>query len=104
MGEFEKTWSEHFLNYAVAIAKIYKNNPEEILCCLCFDSVIGSLNETYMVLIKNNELLKIEEIEQHEKIKLWEQAKKYSNKREKCKIISRCIYLLEELTKEADTV
>lgn len=92
------TWNESFMDYAVQIAKIYKNNPEQIICCLKFDSVAGSLNETYKVLTRSSgELVRIEELSKEEKLKLWEQAKQYSDAKEKCIVISRCIHLLNAL-------
>lgn len=99
MNEFEKTWNESFTNYAVDIAKIYKNNPKEILNCMGFDSVVGSLNETYQALVKTKELAPIESIDLETKNRLWNQAKEYSDKKEKCIMICRSIYLLNQLTK-----
>jgi hypothetical protein len=95
---FNQTWAESFMNYAVDIAKIYKNNPEQIINCLKFESVHSSLNETYMLLVKQGELKMIEDLEQGEKLDLWNRAKELSHEKNKCIMISRCIYLLEQLT------
>lgn len=99
MSDFKQTWVSGFKNYAIDIAKLYKNNPENILNCLAFDSVSGSLNETYQALVKEKELVPLESLSVEIKNKLWNQAKKYSGKKEKCIMICRSIYLLNELTK-----
>jgi hypothetical protein len=98
MSDFVKTWNESFINYAVEIAKIYKNNPDKILSCLGFDSVVGSLNETYQSLVKSKELQPIESLDLKTKNELWSKAKEYSDKKEKCVMICRVIYLLNQLT------
>lgn len=99
MNEFNKTWLKCFSDYATDIARIYKNNPEKILNCLVFDSVHGSLNETYQALVKEKELVPIESLSMEIKNRLWNKAKNYSDKKEKCIMICRSIYLLNELTK-----
>jgi hypothetical protein len=98
-SEFRKTWNESFARYAIDISLIYKNNPAEILNCLRFESVNGSLNETYQMLVKEGEIQPIETIEPGEKLKLWDKAKEYSDKKETCVMICKSIYLLNELTK-----
>lgn len=99
MNEFTKTWNQSFKNYAIDIARIYKIHPERILNCMGFESVIGSLNETYQCLVKQNELTPIEQIEQSEKVRLWNLSKNYSDKRSHCELICRAVYLLNELIK-----
>jgi hypothetical protein len=103
MNEFEKTWDESFKNYAKDIAKIYKKHPEQITCCMGFDSVVGCLNETYQSFVKQGELTPIEEIEASEKLRLWELSKQYSDNRAHRELICRSLYLLNELTKETET-
>jgi hypothetical protein len=99
VSDFDKTWIESFKNYAVDIARIYKENPDEILNCLGFDSVLGSLNETYQTLIKHGELVPIERLHITDKMDLWEQSKQYADTKNKCVLICKAIYLLNELTK-----
>lgn len=98
MNEFKKTWDESFKNYAVGIAMFYKNNPEHIIECLKFDSVCGSLNETYLSLVSDKEIEPIETIQAEEKQRIWERSKQLSDNKAKCILISRSIYLLEKLT------
>lgn len=93
------TWNDSFINYAVDIARIYKTHPEQIITCLRFDSVAGSLNETYQVLVREKEIKPIEDLPETEKRSLWNQAKNHSDKKEKCILISKCIHLLNQLTK-----
>jgi hypothetical protein len=98
MSEFKKTWNESFKNYAIDIAKIYVHQPEHIINCLKFDSVCGSLNETYLALVSEKEIDPLEKLEQAEKLRIWETAKTLSDEKNKCVLISRAIYLLEKLT------
>lgn len=98
-SEFSQTWDTSFKNYAIGIARIYKNNPQQILNCLGFDSVVGSLNETYQSLVKSKELEPIESLDSKTKNELWNQAKEYSYKKEKCIMICKAVYLLNELVK-----
>lgn len=99
MQDFKITWKESFKNYAVDIAKIYVNNPDHITECLKFDSVCGSLNETYLALVGDKEIEPIESIELERKERIWNRSKELGDKKEKCVLISRSIYLLEVLTK-----
>jgi hypothetical protein len=99
MSEFDKTWNASFKNYAIDIAKIYKNNREEILNCLGFESMVGSLNETYQALVKERELPPIELLETKRKHELWEISKRYSESKKHREMVCRSIYLLDELTK-----
>lgn len=98
MSDFNQTWIEGFVNYAKDIARIYKNNPEQILNCLGFDSVVGSLNETYQAYVKDGQMRSIENLDLNEKNRLWEQARKYSDSKVKCVMICKAIYLLDVLT------
>lgn len=98
MRDFKKTWSDSFKNLAVDLAKIYAVEPVHIIECLKLDSVCGSLNETYKSLVSENEIDPIENIDHDEKQRIWNMAKELSDKKEKCVLISRSIYLLEKLT------
>lgn len=98
MNEFTKTWNQSFKNYAVDIAMIYKNNPDHIIDCLRFDSVCGSLNETYLSLVSEKEIEPIENLSREEKERLWKKAIGLTGEKEKRILISRSIYLLEKLT------
>ena len=97
-SEFIKTWNQSFKNYAVDIAKIYMVDPQGILNCLVFDSVCGSLNETYLSLVGEREIEPIENIDLKEKSRIWNKAKQLSTSEKKCILISRSIYLLEKIT------
>lgn len=99
MNEFQKTWEESFSRYAIDIAKIYANNPDEILNCLGFESMVGSLNQVYQMLVKKGELVPIEKIDQKTKFELWERSKQYSESRKHREMVCRSIHLLNELTK-----
>jgi hypothetical protein len=98
-SDFDKTWIESFKNYAVDIGRIYKNNPGEILNCLKFDSVLGSLNETYQALVKDGDIKPVEGLEVSVKRQLWEQSKQYGEGSDsRCILICKVIYLLNEIT------
>lgn len=99
MNEFDKTWREGLTDYAIKIAKIYAIHPEQILNVMGFESVVGTLNQTYISLVNNNELPKIESLPVERKIELWEKSKVYSDSKKQCELICRSIYLLDELTK-----
>ena len=92
-------WIQSFMDYAVDISKLYREHPENILNCLGFVSVHGSLNETYQMLVREKQILPIEEIDEHEKQILWTTSLKYSEKKQVRVLICRSIYLLNELTK-----
>jgi hypothetical protein len=98
MSDFTVTWNQSFKNLAVDLAKIYVHQPEHIINCLKFDSVCGSLNETYLALVSEKEIDPLEKLEQAEKLRIWETAKTLSDEKNKCVLISRAIYLLEKLT------
>lgn len=98
-SEFEQTWNQSFKNYAIDIARIYSVNPVEILNCLGFPSVSGSLNETYMALVKEKELNPIEMLDPKTKNELWEKSKEYTTDKKQREFICRSIYLLNALTK-----
>lgn len=98
MNEFKQTWNESFKKYAVDIARIFLTNRQQIINCLALDSVCGSLNETYLSLVSEKELEPIENISQSEKERIWNLAKGLSDKKAKCILICRSIYLLEKLT------
>lgn len=100
MNEFKKTWIEGFKDYAIDIARIYATSPEHIISCLGFDSVCGSLNETYLSLVGDGEIEGIDKISESEKLRIWNKSKEVSSKKDKCIMISRSIYLLEKLTDE----
>lgn len=91
-------WDEKFKNYAVDLAKMYIDYPEQVLSCLIFDSVTGSLNETYLSLIKDG-LPKIEDLPRERKESLWKRSGNYGETKTKRIQVSRSIYLLEEITK-----
>jgi hypothetical protein len=99
MSEFKQTWNESFKNYAIDIARIFVHEPEHIINCLKFDSVCGSLNETYLALVREKEIDPLEILEHNEKLRIWDLAKTLSNREDKCVLISRSIYLLEKLTR-----
>lgn len=93
-------WNQSFVQYAIQIAKLYKNNPKQILESLGFDSVVGSLNETYLSLVKEKGLAKMEDLPADIKTKYWNQSKEYSDDQQKRVLICRSIYLLEKLTEQ----
>lgn len=100
MSDFKKTWKEGFVKYAIDLAVIYRDYPEQIMCCMSGQSVVGSLNETYQLLVKENELLPIEKLEESMKLELWNKSKQYAADKKHCEMICRSIYLLNELTKK----
>lgn len=91
-------WNEDFKKYAVDIAIIYNREPESIMNCLRFKSVSGSLNESYLSLVREKQLIPLELLNHSEKIRLWEKAKCLGTDKQDCINISRSIYLLEQLT------
>lgn len=92
-------WEESFVEYAIQISKLYKQNPEETISSLGFLSVAESLNETYQCLVGAGEIKKIEDIEQSGKDRLWSKAIGIVTDKKHRILISRSIYLLEQLTK-----
>jgi hypothetical protein len=93
------TFNEGMLDYAVKIGTIFKNNPEEVTCCLGFKSVVESLNESYQILVRKKEITPIEALPKEEKARLWNIAKGYEVSEEHRINICRSVYVLEEITK-----
>jgi hypothetical protein len=93
-------WNQSFVQYAVQIAGMYKSHPDQILASLAFESVAGSLNETYQCLVKEKELTRMEDLPKEEKLKYWNRAKELSQDENQRVLICRSIYLLEKLTNE----
>jgi hypothetical protein len=50
-----------------------------------------------LCLVREREILPIEQISEERKVKIWNQAKGISEKKNDCILISRSIYLLQEL-------
>jgi hypothetical protein len=92
-------WDQEFKNYSVQIGRKFIEDPENVKKSLAFKSNSGSLYQTYLSLIKNGELTPIEQLDDDRKRDLWEQAKEVSSDVQQCIVISKCIYLLEEITK-----
>jgi hypothetical protein len=90
-------WTEAFLQYAVKIGRMYKDNPEQVLDSLRFDSVLESLNETYQCLVKENEIPRLEDLATDHKEFLWIKSKQYSDEQAKRIRICKAIYLLDML-------
>jgi hypothetical protein len=90
-------WNEDFKQYAVRLAMIYKTAPEDTIKCLRLGSVAGCLNESYLSLVREKEIVPIEQIAEERKVKIWKQAKSLSESKNDCILISRSIYLLQEL-------
>lgn len=92
-------WDQSFKEYAIQIARIYKNNPAQIISCLSFGSVSGCLNETYLSLVRSKDLPPVEMLENDQKMQLWKQAKEITENQRQRIEVSRSIYLLNELTR-----
>jgi hypothetical protein len=92
-------WNQSFLDYAEQIGRQYKVNPEKTLKEICFDSVLGCLLETYQCFVRQNEMLKLEDLAPDHKEALWIKSKQYSDDKEKRIMICKVIYLLDLLTK-----
>jgi hypothetical protein len=90
-------WDNEFKKYAESIAIIYKNDPEKVLCCMSTESVPGCLNETYLSLVKEKEILPMEKIDHWLKLTFWDLSKKYSTDKKQRINISRSLYLLDKL-------
>lgn len=97
--EFALTWNQSFKNYAADLSRIYIKQPESIINCLGFSSVSGCLNECYLSLVKEKELVPIEILPESEKLRLWIKAKQIGQGKKQCIEVSRSLYLLEQLTK-----
>lgn len=98
MESVSKWWNEKFKQYAIMIGGMYLKNPEQILSDLKWGSVIECLNESYQALVKEGELIPIEDLSLEKKQELWERAIKIDTDKKKRILISKAIYLLEKIT------
>lgn len=92
-------WNEAFKEYAVNIAQKFTNDPAQTTKELQWPSVSGCLNECYLCLVKEKELVPIEILPESEKMRLWIKAKQIGQGKKQCIEVSRSLYLLEQLTK-----
>lgn len=78
---------------------MYQENPEQVLSTLGFDSVLGSLHETYQCLVRENEIPKLEDLAKDQKEAFWIKSRQYGEEKEKRILICKALYLLDVLTK-----
>lgn len=93
------SWETGFENIAADYAIMYRVNPKDAIRMLSFNSVNGSLNESYQHYVRTSQLEPIENLDQQRKMELWNQAKELSDNKKRREWICRSLYLLQELTK-----
>lgn len=93
------SWEKGFENIATDYAILYTVNPKDAIRMLAFNSVNGSLNESYQHYVRREQLIPIESLDQKKKVELWNVAKELSDNKKRREWIARSLYLLQELTK-----
>lgn len=92
-------WEEQWTDYAVQMARHFKVERENVFYSLSLTCVPNALNESYKVLVKVGTLPPIESLPKHEKRRYWNQSGSFQKDKEYRVLVSRCLYLLEQLTK-----
>jgi hypothetical protein len=79
------------------IARIYIGDPDQVLSCLSTESVTGCINECYQIYVREKELIPLDELEESEKRRLWDESIKYCCTKKGRVMVARSIYLLEKM-------